>query len=170
MWNRTPGALYPPPPCAVTAQTPLPDPMAAPKPWYHNGLRFECQRCGNCCTSNGEYAYVYLAPADQEALAAHLGLTVREFLARHCAEEEGHVLLRMDQPECPFLTPERRCAVYPARPKQCRTWPFWQENLVRERWEGPVKAICPGIGSGPLHSAAEVERQARETEEWYGGD
>lgn len=141
--------------------------MTDPKPWYHKGLRFECTQCGNCCTSHGEYAYVYLAAADQRALAEHLGLAEPDFLARYCAEEDGHVLLRMDQPECPFLTEERRCSVYAARPKQCRTWPFWEENLVEQKWHGPVAAICPGLGQGPLYSAAEVERQARETEEWY---
>lgn len=141
--------------------------MTDSKPWYSSGLRFECSQCGNCCTSHGEYAYVYLSAADRAALAAHLGLSEPELLARHCEREEGHVLLRMDAPECPFLTPERRCAVYPARPKQCRTWPFWRENLSRERWQGPVSAICPGIGQGPLHPPAEIERQARETEEWY---
>jgi uncharacterized protein len=144
--------------------------MTAHQAWYHEGLRFSCTRCGNCCTSHGEYSYVYVAAPDQEALAAHLGLGVTEFLARYCAEEDGYVLLRMDQPECPFLTPERTCSVYPARPKQCRTWPFWEENLVRARWEGPVAEICPGLGQGELHPAAEVERLARETEEWYAGD
>ena len=52
------------------------------KPWYDKGLRFECTRCGNCCKSRGQYAYVYLAPADVRAIAAHLGLSRTAFLAR----------------------------------------------------------------------------------------
>ena len=57
------------------------------------------------------------------------------------------------------------------RPKQCATWPFWEENLRDEaRWKGPVGECCPGIGQGPLFSAEEVERQARETEAWYEGE
>ena len=75
--------------------------------------------------------------------------------------------LRMDAPACPFLQEDQRCGIYPVRPKQCATWPFWEENLERENWEGSVKDCCPGIGKGKLHSAAEVERVARETEEWY---
>lgn len=140
------------------------------KPWYSKGLRFECSRCGNCCKSHGEYAYVYLAEADVRAIAAHLGLEREAFLARHCTREDGYVLIRMDQPACPFLTPENACSIYPVRPKQCATWPFWQENLERIRWDGPVRSTCPGIGCGPLHSREEVERQACETEEWYEGD
>ena len=73
----------------------------------------------------------------------------------------------MDDPACPFLGADNRCHIYPVRPKQCATWPFWEENLERASWDGPVRECCPGIGSGPLHSAEEVERLAAETEAWY---
>jgi hypothetical protein len=45
-----------------------------------------------------------------------------------------------------------------------RTWPFWRSNLAREVWEGAVKARCPGIGAGPLHSREAIEREAARTE------
>jgi uncharacterized protein len=140
------------------------------KAWYDKGLRFECSGCGNCCRSHGEYAYVYLAPADVRAIARHLELPEAEFLARHCREEDGYVCLRMDEPACPFLTADQRCRIYPVRPKQCASWPFWQENLERATWRESVQTICPGTGQGPLHSRAEIERSARETEEWYEGE
>ena len=41
---------------------------------------------------------------------------------------------------------------------------------MRARWEGPVSEICPGIGEGPLVPRDEIERQARETEDWYEAD
>jgi Fe-S-cluster containining protein len=138
------------------------------KPWYHNGLRFECTGCGNCCRNHGEYTYVSLTSVELREIPAFLGITRREFLERFCVSEPGYLpSLRMDTPACPFLTGESRCSIYPVRPKQCRTWPFWKENLDRATWEGPVKECCPGIGKGPLHTAAEIERAARETEEWY---
>ncbi len=139
----------------------------SPKPWYSNGLRFSCTQCGNCCQNHGDYAFVYLAPRDVAAIADFLGLSEERFLARHCQEVDGSVTLRMDEPECAFLQEDHRCAIYPVRPKQCATWPFWEENLDRAVWEGPVKDCCPGIGRGALRSAAEVERIARETEAWY---
>lgn len=139
----------------------------SPKPWYEKGLRFECTGCGNCCRNHGEYAFVYLAEADIVAIAAHLGLERGVFLERYCQTEDGWVSLRMDRPACPFLSADNRCGIYPVRPKQCAAWPFWHENLERATWEGPVKACCPGIGQGPLRSAAEIERIARENEEWY---
>jgi Fe-S-cluster containining protein len=88
------------------------------------------------------------------------------FLERYCQEEDGWISLRMDRPACPFLTEANRCSIYPVRPKQCVAWPFWTENLERATWKGPVKECCPGIGNGPLHSSEEVERIARELEDW----
>jgi len=139
----------------------------SPKSWYSKGLRFECTQCGNCCRNHGDYTYVYLIEKEVERMAHHLGLSQKRFLEDFCTEEEGWVSLRMDAEACPFLQEDNRCGVYEVRPKQCATWPFWDENLKRATWEGPVKKCCPGIGQGPVTPAAEVERIARETEEWY---
>ena len=142
-----------------------------PKPWYHKGLRFECQRSGNCCKTHGEYAYIYLTPHEVVSIARFLKLGEDEFLQKHCAEDEGHTILRIDSPDCPFLENGNSCGIYPVRPQQCASWPFWQDNLEdQSRWEGPVKGCCPGIGRGPLFDAGQVERIAEETEEWYEGD
>ena len=138
-----------------------------PKPWFHKGLQFNCTQCGNCCRTHDEYAFVYLAEADVKALSEHLGMDRAAFLARYCQEEEGWITLRIDEPACPFLGEGNGCEVYEARPKQCRSWPFWVDNLDRATWEGPVTQCCPGVGNGPLVPADEVLRIARDTERWY---
>ncbi len=137
------------------------------EPWYSKGLRFECTQCGNCCRNHGGYTRVYLAEKDVRAIASYLGLSRKSFLERYCRREDGWVILRMDEPACAFLQKDNRCSIYPVRPKQCATWPFWVDNLKRATWEGEVSDGCPGIGRGPLVPAGEVERIARETEEWY---
>jgi len=137
------------------------------KPWYHKGSRFSCTQCGNCCRNHGDYAYVYLAEQDVAAIAEHQGLSEERFLAAYCEEVDGWITLRMDEPACPFLQEDNRCAIYPVRPKQCATWPFWEENLERGTWRGAVRACCPGIDRGTLVPADEIGRLARETEEWY---
>jgi len=53
------------------------------------------------------------------------------------------------------------------RPLQCRTWPFWRSNLEQSAWEGPVRACCPGIGTGTLHSAEQVDAIADATERHF---
>ena len=137
------------------------------KPFYADGLRFECTQCGNCCKIHGRYAYVYLIEKDVAAMSTYLGLSEPDFLERYCEAQDGWIVVRMDEPACPFLTEDNRCRIYPVRPKQCATWPFWEENLTPEAWEGPVKECCPGIGKGELVPAEEVLRIARETEEYY---
>lgn len=136
--------------------------------WYEEGLRFQCTQCGNCCRNHGDYTYVYLTEVELEEMPAFLGLTRSEFLRRYGTKEPGSFWsLRMDQPACPFLSEDGRCQVYEVRPKQCRTWPFWEENLVEEVWKGPVKDCCPGLDQGKLTSADEVDRIAAETEAWF---
>ncbi|HKQ63012.1 MAG TPA: YkgJ family cysteine cluster protein [Candidatus Polarisedimenticolaceae bacterium] len=125
-------------------------------PWFAAGLRFECQPdCGACCVNHGEYAYVYLSDEEARRLGAFLELEPAEFRARYTTLDEGELVLRMDQPACPFLD-GTRCGVYPVRPRQCRSFPFWEETLAsRAQWEA-LREFCPGIGRGELQSAERI--------------
>jgi Fe-S-cluster containining protein len=135
-------------------------------PWYARGLRFECQRCGGCCTSRGDHAYVYLLPSEARAIAAFLRMSDAEFAAEHVLEEDGWLRLRTTEPRCPFLGEDRRCRIYPVRPVQCRTWPFWRENLVERVWREDLPTLCPGVGRGLLHDAAEIDAAVEASEQW----
>lgn len=128
-------------------------------PWYADGLRFTCQPdCGACCTNHENYAYVYLREDDFEALHTFLGLDADTFANRYTELEEGYLTLRMDDPACPFLEGSR-CTVYPVRPVQCRTFPFWPEILANRRsWER-LRRFCPGIGVGERHSLTAIRDQ-----------
>lgn len=122
--------------------------------WYADGLRFACQPdCGKCCTRHGEYDYVYLEPDDITRLAAHFELPVKKFRAKWTKKDEGHTVLKMDAPACPFLDGSR-CTVYGARPRQCESFPFWPENLATPEGWDELATFCPGVGKGdfvPLH-------------------
>ncbi|MCU0662258.1 MAG: YkgJ family cysteine cluster protein [Myxococcota bacterium] len=144
------------------------EPSAPARPrFYDAGIAFECIACGRCCETHGDYSYVYLADADIDAISAYLGVLRHELLERTCLSEDGWVFLKSTSSDCLFLR-DGRCLIYPVRPKQCATWPFWFENLrSEETWNGPVRACCKGIGEGRLHSALEVESIARARDEWY---
>jgi hypothetical protein len=55
----------------------------------------------------------------------------------------------------------RRCTVYEARPRQCRTWPFWDSNLKRPEDSRHTCQVCPGSGQGKLHSIEVIEAQRK---------
>jgi uncharacterized protein len=143
--------------------------MMPPKTWYADGLRFECQSCGDCCRNHGEYCYVFLTGRDVVAIAEHLGISQDQLIEKHCERVGDELSLRTDLPDCPFLK-DGECVVYPVRPKQCETWPFWTDNLTSYTWRGPVSRCCPGIGRGRRYSKDEIETIARERDRWYSKD
>ncbi len=130
-------------------------------PWYRDGLRFACTRCGNCCTGAG---VVRVSEAEIEALADHLALADAEFRALYLRRlRRGEVALREKaNRDCVFYDRRKGCTVYPHRPRQCRTWPFWRAVVhSRERWDEEARS-CPGMNRGALHDADLIDRQARD--------
>ena len=133
-----------------------------PDPWYRDGLRFTCTQCGNCCT--GAPGFVWVGLEEIERLAAHLGLEVDEF-GRRFVRRVGrhHSLIERPNGDCVFWDRASGCTVYQARPVQCRTWPFWEENLEDPEEWARVQTGCPGSGSGRWYSVEEIEAAAART-------
>ena len=130
------------------------------------GLRFECTKCGACCTSRGEYAHVYLNADEARALADELGLSLAEFRRRYTFRDElGWTQLRFEGASCVFLEPgTNRCTVYGARPTQFRTFPFWRELIVDGRWSADARALCEGVGRGRVVRREDAEARMVEME------
>jgi Fe-S-cluster containining protein len=133
------------------------------KPWYAEGLRFQCQGSGKCCSSRGEYGFVYLTPEDARNMARELNLGLRDFKKLHCQKTDGALHLKDDasSPDCRFLK-NNRCEVYAGRPVQCRTWPFWPENMKAKAWNKAVVEFCPGVGKGPVRDLKDIKSQMKE--------
>lgn len=138
--------------------------MAAKKKnkWYVAGLHFECMGCGNCCAGPDE-GYVWIAKAEIELLAKHLGLNVEETKKKYLRRIVVRYSL-IEHPEtcdCIFLSQCKDgsgCAVYPVRPNQCRTWPFWSINLLNSNMWNSAGMKCAGINRGKFYSFEEIER------------
>lgn len=130
------------------------------RPWYRNGLSFQCTACGDCCT--GAPGYVWVNKPEIEALAAAMGYAdVAEF-EQQCVRPIGirRSLRERSNYDCVLLDPAtRKCRAYEARPRQCRTWPFWDSNVESpEAWERTCQ-VCPGSGRGKLYQLADIEAQ-----------
>ena len=137
------------------------------KPWYREGLSFSCTRCGDCCT--GVPGYVWVEPTEIEALAKHLGLSVDSFGERYLRKVgRRYSLIEKPGGDCVFF--DKGCSVYPARPTQCRTFPFWRSNLKSERAWNEIADECPGIGQGQLFPVEEIEVLKRGKAETPAGE
>jgi Fe-S-cluster containining protein len=105
---------------------------------------FECG--GRCCT--GESGNIWINKEEMADLASLLDIDVEELkkiylkkikykysIKEYMTKEFGYV--------CAFFdTQKKMCQIYEARPKQCRTFPFWDSfiNNIEE-----VKQECPAI-------------------------
>ncbi len=135
--------------------------MSDEKPWYHEGLRFKCSQCGDCCT--GAPGFVWVNKQEIAALAKRMKMDEAAF-------EEQYVMsvgIRRSLKELPngdcvlFDAKGRKCTVYEDRPRQCRTWPFWNSNLRSpEAWQETCE-ICPGSGKGELYQLESIEEQRK---------
>lgn len=121
------------------------------EPWFGDGINFSCTQCGNCCT--GPSGFVWFDDDEAQAMADHLGVDVDVFYERYAHRAMGRWTLdevkRGGLYDCVFLNKDedgkRGCSIYPVRPTQCRTWPFWPSNMKNRRgWEMSAKT-CPGM-------------------------
>lgn len=134
------------------------------------GLRFACTMCGNCCT--GPAGYVLVSEPEIDALADRFALDREEFLAEYTHTTPRGLSLNERETEhgldCVFLDRETIpgkavCGVYEDRPAQCRTWPFWPENLrSREAWKRAARR-CPGMNQGTLVEPQQIRIQRART-------
>jgi Fe-S-cluster containining protein len=128
--------------------------------WYKDGLRFKCTQCGDCCT--GAPGYVWVNQAEVDALAAEIGEEDVEKFEDTYVRKVGirRSLREFPNGDCVFFDTEaRKCTVYGARPRQCRTWPFWDSNLKSPEAWAETCEVCPGSGKGKLYQIDKIEEQ-----------
>ncbi len=166
-------------------QLPLADSQSE---WFGDGLRFSCTCCGNCCT--GGPGFVWISEAEIARLADYLRLSVAQTIEKYCRRIDGRFSLKETRTvagkyDCVFLKEikvglrsgedktivqtQRICEIYPARPLQCRTWPFWKGNLQSpQAWQAQTRT-CPGMNTGQLYQKRQIE-SLRDATDWPAED
>ncbi|KAL3911316.1 MAG: hypothetical protein SGARI_001703 [Bacillariaceae sp.] len=119
-------------------------------------LPFECTECGKCCKTEGN---VYLSPEELKDASAYKNMTTSEFIEEYAGNTMDDISSKDDKvdnnlpwvlvkntetehgPACIFLDPKtNHCRIYPVRPIQCSTYPFWPNVLQSEgHWNDEVR-------------------------------
>jgi uncharacterized protein len=136
-------------------------PTAPPtEPWYHEGLRFRCTRCGQCCT--GAPGFVWVNEEEEAAIADFVGEERGQFRALYTRWlDRGRSLREKANGDCVFYSAEKGCTIYAVRPRQCRTWPFWESNVESPETWAQTCGVCPGSGTGDLIAAEEITQRMK---------
>ena len=128
--------------------------------WYAEGVRFECTQSGDCCS--GAEGYVWVNQAEIDSMAERVGLTPLDFEKSYVKRVGVRRSLKERQNgDCVLLDEEtRKCTAYEQRPRQCKTWPFWDSNLrSKKAWEEAAEA-CPGCNKGTVVPLETIVQQA----------
>ena len=129
------------------------------------GMKFACQPgCTNCCRETG---YVYLSEEDLKRAARFLGITRKAFESKFVYRTRR--LIRLRKPagsQCHFLL-DGGCAIHPAKPTQCRAYPFWPELVESRGGWSRTATVCPGIGKGTIVPVSAILRATGQMREAY---
>jgi Fe-S-cluster containining protein len=138
--------------------------------WYIGGLHFECTECGGCCSGPSE-GYIWVTRQEIELIADFLKISVgqlrQEYLKR--VGLRTTIIEQSSTKDCIFLREvegRKQCIIYQVRPSQCRTWPFWSENLSSPNAWNKTAQKCPGINRGKLYSFEHI-RQIKANKKWW---
>ena len=112
---------------------------------------------------------MYLTESDLARAAGFLGMSAAAFERKYVYRTRNKLRLRVPRDaQCSFLRADG-CSSHPAKPTQCRIFPFWPELVESKREWKKTAQYCPGIGQGPLIQIESARRQAQEMKESHPG-
>ena len=103
----------------------------------------ECQ--GKCC--NGSRGNIFVNSKEIKAISRFLGIDVSKFMEKHLIRVSYRFSIKERKTDknyaCIFFDKKKNiCSIYPVRPNQCRTFPFW--SYFKDKLEEVAKE-CPRI-------------------------
>ncbi len=105
-----------------------------------------CMQCqGKCC--NGDRGNTFVNSKEIEAISKFLGIEISGFIEEYLIKVSYKFSIKEIKTDnnyaCTFFDNKRnRCSVYPVRPNQCRTFPFW--SYYKDKPDEAARE-CPGI-------------------------
>ncbi len=113
---------------------------------------FNCDKCfecgGKCCY--GESGYIFASIAEMDTISKFLNISFEDFCLRYVKKVgmrfsfiEQACTNKEDGIKCVFFDEvKKQCSIYPVRPMQCKTFPFWN---AYKRDNREVMKRCIGV-------------------------
>jgi Fe-S-cluster containining protein len=101
--------------------------------------QIDCTLCGNCCCQ----LKPELHEKDIEKLSQIETITPENYIAGYCEKDDyGEIYLKTIP--CRYLE-GKKCSIYESRPKECRRFPYTDENEFISRLFGMISfyELCP---------------------------
>jgi len=105
-----------------------------------------CDYCGGRCCY-GDSGYIWVTEQDMVAISDYCKIEYSEFIKDYVRIEHNKYTLKDLKYDgyyfCVFFDIDKRqCSIYPVRPKQCISFPFW--DIYKDDPE-PLFTECPGV-------------------------
>jgi len=132
------------------------------KIFRQKGIRFQCQQCGQCCIRPGR---VYFSEEEINRGANHLDITSKDFIKKYINSLKRGFHVSDSHESCPLYKEGIGCSIYPVRPIQCSTFPFWETNFITLTAENNLYKECPGMGKGKFYPYSIVFQRTADNNE-----
>lgn len=108
-----------------------------------------CASCGGKCCY-GESGYIFASVGELQNMASFLKIDFEDFCLKYVKKVglrysliEKRCLNKSMGVACVFFDEDKKiCSIYDVRPKQCRTFPFWE---YYKNNKNDIKGRCMGI-------------------------
>ena len=104
--------------------------------------KIDCLDCANCCKTTP----ALIIQEDMDRIAAHLNISVAEFLGAYIEMDEDGDFVTNSTP-CSFLNDENKCRIYDVRPASCREYPMTLRKRQVKILDVAVAntEVCPAV-------------------------
>ena len=110
-----------------------------------DNFQFNCTGCGDCCRGGGN---VYFSDDELQDLKEYLKLNDEKWklLKNQLIRFKKNGLNVHSSPKaCIFINAENKCRIYPVRPLQCRSYPYWPSVFESRKELVLHMKKCPGF-------------------------
>ncbi|MDH5654720.1 MAG: YkgJ family cysteine cluster protein [Spirochaetia bacterium] len=127
-------------------------------------FRFECNGCGDCCRGGGN---VHFSEDELHDLKEFLKLSEEQWL--HLKDKliqfkKNELFVHSSSKACIFIDRDNLCRIYPVRPLQCRSYPYWSSVFESNKELKYHQKKCPGFDrEAPEISTLQIVRRINQT-------